>query len=74
VCADQLRFWRSAESLGVPVACGRAAGLASAEGMQTQVWCSRLFVTSPASPCGSEALTAFPQFVLFLLRSGSNLC
>ena len=74
MCADHSRFWRSAESLGVPVACGRAAGLGSAEGMQTQIWCSRLFVTSSASPCGSEALTSFAQIVLFLLRSGSNLC
>ena len=69
---DQLRFWRTVEALCVLVACSRAAALASAGGMQTQVWCSRLFVTSSASPCGSEALTSFAQNLLF--RSGSNLC
>jgi len=72
VWADHSRFWRPAEALCVLVACGRAAGLASAEGMQTQVWCSRLFVTSRASPCGLDALTSFAQYLLF--RSGSNLC
>ena len=72
--ADHSRFWRSAETLCVRVAGGRAARLASGEGMQTQVWCSRLVVTSPASPCGSEALASFAQIVLFLPISGPNLC
>jgi hypothetical protein len=40
----------------------------------TAVVCSRRFVICPAAPCRSEALTSFPQNVLFLLLSGPKLC